>query len=418
MPRDERDKQDELHSQTFSLAIIVLILGAGAILLVWTFRGNLPRSGPVASETSLSRAVDATADSDDMELDTKTDTESNTGQQAKIDNTTVEAGSPAAENSKVETPCTETGPAERSDSGDASEETVERNDSGVSTPAGDQANVTPPTGSPRPQPGTHPFGVQAAHLREQWWHGSTKVSWRLFLYDRVDAGGLRRRGYPAPIGERYVIVSTSLRWDGKEVPPIVISADSSDPPTLRLRHEGTWFAPLGRLQGGSNSLNVLSTHPTMTQPGETVDVEVAFIVPESIESVSLVVGGVEGDVFELPPGDPIDVQSLIGRWRKSPGQLAPIRYAAPFINAISDDRGELAIILRNRLGFTELTLPGASIISNPLNERSAAGNALALTLSRGTDVLEATLRTTDDGDSFLLYASADQAVFLFERVRD
>ncbi len=361
--------------------------------------------------------VDATADSV-PELDTKADTESDTEEQAKIEYSADEAGSAPVEHSSVEPPLTETGPAELTDSGNASEETVEQNDSGATASTGDRANPTPTTELPRPSPGTPPFGVHARSPREQWWHGSTTVSCRLFLYDRLDAGGQRRRGYPAPIGERYVIVSTFLRWDGQEGHPVVISSDSPDPPTLRLRHQGTWFDPLGRIENDSDPLHVLSTSSTTTRPHETVHVEVAFIVPESIESISLIVGGMEGKTFDLPPAGPIDVQSLIGRWHKSPGQLAPLRHADPLINAITDHRGELALISRNRRGFTELALPAASIVSSPLNERTANGSALVLTLSWGTDASEATLRITDNGESFLLYTSIDQAVFLFERVQE
>jgi hypothetical protein len=215
-----------------------------------------------------------------------------------------------------------------------------------------------------------------------------------------------------------VILSTWLRWDGLKGQELVTSGASSGPPTVRLRHGNVWVDPLGRLSDLADPLRPFVGPPViLLSPGKPVDVTFAFLVPEAVGSVALVVGGQMGELIALPEADSFEIEAVVGRWRRSPGQLGPIRYADALLDVISGDGGASGLIARDLRGFTTFSLPAVSVTSGPLSQRQAAGSSMSLVLSRGSETTEAALRAGERGQVLLLYVGRNDVVFLYERAQ-
>ncbi len=285
----------------------------------------------------------------------------------------------------------------------------EDGDGPEASPVGDDADSKPPPASRHSRRRSGPTGTG------QWWLGPLTARARVFLIDRMDEDGLRRRYRPAPIGQRYVALSLTLRWEGPKTREIILDGSARGRPTVSLLADDKPYEPLGRLTAESPLPTPLSTERVAVTRGDPVSLELVFLVPEEIQSFTLRIERQSHGTIELPAATRTRPAELAGLWRKARGQVIPLRYDDPVIDALADPRCRRLRIAHNQMGLLQAILPFAAVTSSPILSGDNTA-AIPITLSRGNHTQPAMLRLTEGGASLLLYVGEQpNATFLFER---
>jgi hypothetical protein len=153
----------------------------------------------------------------------------------------------------------------------------------------------------------------------------------------------------------------------------------------------------------------------MVDSGGEARLRLAFLTPENLDSVFLLVEGKQREQVKLPPPERLVPDRLLGFWRKSEEAILRFRYGDPLLDALARQRVRLLHIRRPSTGSTELYIQAAGIGSTSL---VMVPNAFTgtLTLKRGGHLVPARLRSIDGGSTLVLYAGDKDAAFLFDRV--
>ena len=278
------------------------------------------------------------------------------------------------------------------------------------SPVGDAADPQTPPSSPRSRRRSGSTGTG------QWWLGPVAARARALLIDAKDEDGMRRRFRPAPIAKRYVILSLTLRWEGSQTREIIVDGSARRRPTVYLVAGEKPFDPLGRITHESQPPAPLFTEPVAAAKGDPVSLELVFLVPREISSFALRIERQSHGTVELSTAARTSPAKLAGVWRKVPGQVMPLRYEDPVIDALADPRCRLLQIAHNQVGLLQATMPFAAVTSSPILAQDSP-TAIPITLSRGIHTQPAMLRLIEGGASLLLYVGEPPiAPFLFERV--
>jgi hypothetical protein len=237
-------------------------------------------------------------------------------------------------------------------------------------------------------------------------------------------GQLRRRARIAPVGKRFLFISTELFWTGLDSNTILIAPDEEALSTVQLRSppgasEGgpRTFDPVGVVVRPPNPLVPFSMEPIDAQAGEEIDLRLAFLVPERLESVTLLIDGQEREEIKLPPAERVAPDRLVGFWTQSQEALSKFRYADPLLDALAREEVRLLHLRRGPTGSVELSIQSAGITSASLVVLPD-GRAAGFSLQYGQHFLPAKLRITDAGSTIILTVGQnDEASFVFDRMR-
>jgi hypothetical protein len=226
------------------------------------------------------------------------------------------------------------------------------------------------------------------------------------------------------VGKRYLFISTDLLWTGPDSNTILIAPGEEALPTVQLRPPPTAFKggprtfdPVGVVVRPPNPLSPFSLEPIDARAGEEIKLRLAFLVPEQLESATLLIEGREREEIKLPPAERAAPDRLVGFWTQSQEALSRCRYADPLLDALAREEVRLLHLRRGPTGSVELSIQSAGITSAPLvvlPDRRAA----VCSLQRGQHFLPAKLRTTDAGSTIILTVGQNgQASFVFDRMR-
>ncbi|UCF33215.1 MAG: hypothetical protein JSV78_12870 [Phycisphaerales bacterium] len=286
----------------------------------------------------------------------------------------------------------------------------------------------PPQQKPEPPPLEQPAEAESQKPQEEpprWRHGPITLRTSLFGYeDRGVTGQLRRRGRIAPVGKRYLFISMDLLWAGPDSNTILITPEEEALSTVQLRSPPgaskagpKTFDPLGVVVRPPNPLLPFSLEPIDARAGGETKLRLAFLVPERLESVTLLIEAQEREEIKLPPAERVALDRLVGFWTQSQEALSKLRYADPLLDALAREEVRLLHLRRGPTGAVELSIQSAGITSAPLVVLPD-GRAAGFSLQRGQHLLPAKLRITDAGSTIVLTVGQnDEASFVFDRMR-
>jgi hypothetical protein len=357
------------------------------------------------------------------------------------------AGSDTAETAAVSDRRTTSVPQERSKPPQAIDDSPEAQGSSQSAPTRASAETVAPDLSPpaqenglelptpggpaqrkpQPAPPDQPDEAKPQEPQQEpprWRHGPITLRTSLFGYEEPGVTGpVRRRGRIAPVGQRYLFISTDLFWTGPDSNTIVIAPEAEAAPTVQLRSSPgalkrgpRTFDPVGTVVRPPDPLTPFSLEPIDVRAGEKIRLRLAFRVPERLESVMLLIEGQEREEIKLPPAERVAPDRLVGFWTQSREALSKFRYADPLLDALAREEVRLLHLRRGPTGAVALSIQSAGIVSAPLVVLPD-GRAAGFSLQRGQHVLPAKLRTTDAGSTIILTVGQDEeASFVFERM--
>ena len=252
---------------------------------------------------------------------------------------------------------------------------------------------------------------------ERWQVHSVTIGPQVFLIDGLDSGAVRRVALPAPVEQRFVLVSISMTWEGRRTRTIYFEKSRIGSPTFQLAANGGTYDPIGRLIEALDPLAPLTTDQLVVAQGQRVDLDIAFLMPNHEGTVSLIVDGQRHDTFELPPPHHADLPEMFGIWHRVDTQLHPLRFEDPLIDALADPGCRLLWITANGSGQPRLNIPSASVSSDQLLIRDD-GTVARLTLNREQHHQPAWVRAIDGGSALLVYFGEESpATFMYERSR-